>query len=89
MQLIYFFICFIDFSNLQAEREFRDYIRDKTSSAKQAFKELVQECKLITHKSWEMYKENHNHLKDIEEILKNDKRFVLIGIFIPLQLTYM
>jgi len=42
--------------------------------AKASFRELLQECKLITHKSYEQVKENPNHLKEIEEILKNDKR---------------
>lgn len=42
--------------------------------AKTSLRELLQECKLVTHKSFEIVKENPNHLKDIEEILKNDKR---------------
>lgn len=60
--------------HFQCEREFRDYVRDKTNAARSNFKELLQECKLITHKSFDLYNENHNHLKEIEEILKNDKR---------------
>lgn len=58
----------------KCEREFRDYIRDKTSVAKLAFKQLLQECKLITYKSFDSVKENSVHLKEIEDILKNDKR---------------
>lgn len=65
------------FMFLQCEREFRDYIRDKTTAARSNFKELLQECKLITHKSFEIFTENNNHLKEIEEILKKDKRFVV------------
>lgn len=61
-------------SNDKCEREFRDYLKDKTIEAKTAFRELLLECKLITHKSFETVKENAGHLKDIEEILKNDKR---------------
>ena len=53
-------------------------MRDKGVGAKSAFKELLQECKLITHKSYDTYKENHNHLKEIEEILKNDKRYLVL-----------
>lgn len=60
----------------KCEREFRDYMRDKAAAARSAFKELLQECKLITHKSYDTYKENSNHLKEIEDILKNDKRYV-------------
>lgn len=59
----------------KCEREFRDYIVDKTLTAKGALKELLKECKLITHKSHELFKENPNHLKDIQDILKMDKRY--------------
>ena len=62
----------------KCEREFRDYIKDKTLNAKAALRELLQECKLITHKSIELVKENPNHLKEIQDILKNDKRLVAI-----------
>lgn len=60
----------------KCEREFRDYIKDKTLAAKTALRELLQECKLITHKSSEVVKDNPNHLKEIQDILKNDKRYV-------------
>jgi hypothetical protein len=69
---------FILIKFFQCEREFRDYMRDKAATARSAFKELLQECKLITHKSYDTYKENSNHLKEIEEILKNDKRYKII-----------
>lgn len=58
----------------KCEREFRDYMVDKTISAKVDLKELLKECKLITHKSIELVKDNPNHLKEIEDILKMDKR---------------
>lgn len=61
-------------SSEKCEREFRDYIKDKTSIAKAAFKELLLECKLITFKSLDTAKEFPTHVRDIEEILKNDKR---------------
>lgn len=64
-------------SSEKCEREFKDYIKDKTIEAKTAFRELLQECKLITHKSLETVQENAQHIKEIEEILKNDKRLVL------------
>lgn len=65
-------------SSEKCEREFKDYIKDKTIEAKTAFRELLQECKLITHKSLETVQENSQHVKEIEEILKNDKRLVNI-----------
>lgn len=48
----------------------------KLAQAHVSFKELLHECKLITHLSFDMYQENPNYLKEIEEILKKDKRFV-------------
>lgn len=39
---------------------------------------FYQETKLITHKSYSMVKENENYLKDIEDILKNDKRYLML-----------
>lgn len=66
---------YLKYSNSdKCEREFRDYIKDKTINAKSALRELLQECKLISHKSSEIIKDNPNHLKEIEDILKNDKR---------------
>lgn len=66
---------YLKYSNSEkCEREFKDYIKDKTIEAKASFRELLQECKLITHKSFETVEENPTHFKEIEEILKNDKR---------------
>lgn len=62
----------------QGEREFREFIKDKTTSAKHAFRELLQECKFITHKSMEMYRENENYLREIEDILRNDRRYLVL-----------
>lgn len=65
---------YLKYSSDKGEREFRDYIKDKTMQAKTALRELLQECKFITHKSCDLIKENANHLKEIQDILKNDKR---------------
>uniref|UniRef100_A0A182NNB3 Transcription elongation regulator 1 n=1 Tax=Anopheles dirus TaxID=7168 RepID=A0A182NNB3_9DIPT len=65
-------------SSERGEREFRDYIKDKTANAKLAFRELLQECKFITHKSFELYRENANHLREVEDILRNDRRYLVL-----------
>nr|XP_049463992.1 transcription elongation regulator 1 isoform X2 [Anopheles coluzzii] len=65
-------------SSERGEREFRDYIKDKTANAKLAFRELLQECKFITHKSFELYRENANHLREVEDILRNDSRYLIL-----------
>ncbi|XP_061386519.1 transcription elongation regulator 1-like [Musca vetustissima] len=62
----------------KCEREFRDYLVDKQMAAKVALKELLKECKLITHKSHELVQENPNHLKEILDILKMDKRYLVL-----------
>ncbi|KAI5706111.1 hypothetical protein M8J75_004936 [Diaphorina citri] len=63
-------------SDRRCEREFKDYLKDKTSTAKAEFRELLQETKLISHKSLGLLHENENYLSEIEEILRNDKRFL-------------
>ncbi|XP_052899354.1 transcription elongation regulator 1 [Anopheles moucheti] len=65
-------------SSERGEREFRDYIKDKTANAKLAFRELLQECKFITHKSFELYRDNANHLREVEDILRNDRRYLIL-----------
>ncbi|KAL9888629.1 transcription elongation regulator 1-like [Glossina fuscipes fuscipes] len=50
----------------------------KTISAKVDLKE----CKLITHKSIELVKDNPNHLKEIKDILKVDKRYLLLDYLV-------
>ncbi|XP_049540078.1 transcription elongation regulator 1 isoform X1 [Anopheles darlingi] len=65
-------------SSERGEREFREFIKDKTMNAKHAFRELLQECKFITHKSMEMCRENENYLPEIEDILRNDRRYLVL-----------
>ncbi|XP_068153812.1 transcription elongation regulator 1 isoform X1 [Drosophila tropicalis] len=69
---------YLKYNSDKGEREFRDYIKDKTLNAKTALRELLQECKFITHKSSDLIKENVNHLKEIQDILKNDKRYLVL-----------
>lgn len=38
----------------------------------------LQETKLITHKTNCLVKENDNHLKEIEDILKKDRRYLIL-----------
>lgn len=66
-------------SSERCEREFREYIKDKAMNAKLSFRELLHECKFITHKSWDTYRENQNHLREIEDILRNDKRYLVLN----------
>ncbi|XP_026470923.1 LOW QUALITY PROTEIN: transcription elongation regulator 1-like [Ctenocephalides felis] len=65
-------------SSEKCEREFRDYMKDKLGLAKVALKELLQETKLITHKSLATVKENPQHLTEIENLLTMDKRYLVL-----------
>lgn len=65
-------------SDRKCEREFKDYIRDKLVAAKADFRELLKESKFITYKSKKTLDESDTHLKDIEKILENDKRYLVL-----------
>jgi len=61
------------------EEEFDAYVKEKTTIARAEFRDLLQECKLITYKSKKTLEENPNHLKDIASILKKDKRYLTMS----------
>ncbi|XP_067125378.1 transcription elongation regulator 1-like isoform X3 [Centruroides vittatus] len=61
----------------KCEREFKDYLKDKMVAAKADFRELLKETKMITYKSKKMIEET-DHLQDIEKILQNDKRYLVL-----------
>jgi len=47
-------------------------------AAKADFRELLKETKFITYKSKKMLEESEQHLQDIEKILENDKRYLIL-----------
>lgn len=57
-------------------------------TAKGQFKELLQETKLITHKSLTTLRENQGHMQEIEDILRNDKRYLVLD-HIPQERTQL
>lgn len=65
-------------SDRKREREFTDYIHEKFVQAKADFRELLKETKIITYKSKKMIDESEQHMKDIEVILQNDKRYLIL-----------
>ncbi|XP_059485677.1 transcription elongation regulator 1 [Neocloeon triangulifer] len=62
-------------SERKCEREFKEYLKDKLVAAKADFRELLKETKMITYKSMS---EGPQHLHDIEEVLKKDKRYLVL-----------
>ncbi|GFU08909.1 transcription elongation regulator 1 [Nephila pilipes] len=61
----------------KCEKEFKDYIKDKLRAAKEDFKELLKETKIITHTSKNLMKTS-NHLESIEKALEKDKRYLVL-----------
>jgi transcription elongation regulator 1 len=65
-------------SDRKREREYDDYLQEKMVQAKADFRELLKETKTITYKSLKMIEDSDQHLKDIELILQNDKRYLVL-----------
>ncbi|XP_060791869.1 transcription elongation regulator 1 isoform X1 [Neoarius graeffei] len=65
-------------SDRKRQREFEDYIKDKYITAKADFRTLLKETKFITYRSRRLIHESDQHLKDIEKILQNDKRYLVL-----------
>ena len=64
--------------SFKLEKEFENYINEKYQKAKQDFKELLMQTKLITYKSFGMIKESPQHLKEIEDLLSKDKSYLVL-----------
>ncbi|XP_068600139.1 transcription elongation regulator 1 [Brachionichthys hirsutus] len=65
-------------SDRKRQREFEDYIKDKYITAKADFRTLLKETKFITYRSRKFIQESEQHLKDVEKILQNDKRYLVL-----------
>ncbi|KAM4678181.1 transcription elongation regulator 1 isoform 1-T1 [Discoglossus pictus] len=65
-------------SDRKKQREFEEYIRDKYITAKADFRTLLKETKFITYRSKKLVQESDQYLKDVEKILQNDKRYLVL-----------
>jgi transcription elongation regulator 1 len=65
-------------SDRKREKEFAEYLQEKMTQAKADFRELLKETKVITYKSLKMIEESDQHLKDVENVLQNDKRYLVL-----------
>ncbi|XP_078488071.1 transcription elongation regulator 1 [Ciona intestinalis] len=63
-------------SDRKREREFEDFIKELVNEAKFEFRDLLRECKLITHKTKENIRSNSQSMKEIISFLENDKRYL-------------
>ncbi|KAF4791842.1 transcription elongation regulator 1 [Turdus rufiventris] len=68
----------LDETSAKKQREFEEYIRDKYITAKADFRTLLKETKFITYRSKKLIQESDQHLKDVEKILQNDKRYLVL-----------
>lgn len=65
-------------SDRKCEKQFNEFLKDKMSKAKQAFRELLMETKKINDKSHSMVREDGKdgaHMAEIVELLNKDKRY--------------
>ncbi|KAK2721349.1 hypothetical protein QYM36_003580, partial [Artemia franciscana] len=60
-------------SERKCEKEFNEYMKDKLAQATEDFTMLLQESKMINHKSVTSVKESEQHLRDIIDIFEKDK----------------
>ncbi|KAK8726209.1 hypothetical protein OTU49_010422 [Cherax quadricarinatus] len=65
-------------SDKKCEREFREYLKDKLVAAKADFRELLKETKSITHRSLKMCSEGEQHMRDVVEVLRKDRRYLVL-----------
>lgn len=68
-------------SDRKCEREFSEYMKERLAIAKNDFKVLLKETKLITYKTKKMIEESEQHLQDIISVLQNDKRYLILENF--------
>uniref|UniRef100_A0AAY4CT09 Transcription elongation regulator 1 n=1 Tax=Denticeps clupeoides TaxID=299321 RepID=A0AAY4CT09_9TELE len=66
-------------SDRKKQREFEDFIKDKYITAKADFRTLLKETRFITYRSRKLLFDSDQHLHDIENILQNDKRYLVLN----------
>jgi len=65
-------------SERKCEREFEVYLKDKSSSMKSEFRELLKETKTLTYRTKQQIRETPHMMKDIEALLGKDKRYLIM-----------
>jgi len=63
-------------SDKKCEKEFTAWVKDRVTSARDNYRQLLEETKLITYRSLQMIKDKEgNHMEEIEEVLCKDSRY--------------
>ncbi|KAI0990082.1 hypothetical protein GJ496_001841 [Pomphorhynchus laevis] len=65
-------------SDRAKEKEFAQYIKDKYTQAKEEFHQLLIETRIVTYKTLSQVQASDQALKDVEEVLSKDKRFLTL-----------
>lgn len=65
-------------SDHRREAEYDKYLRDRMIEAKNEFRALLRETKILTYKSYDMTKESDKHERDVVDVLKNDQRYLVL-----------
>jgi len=65
-------------SELKLEKEFDSFMSERYQKARADFRELLAQTKLITYKTYTTLKEQANHMKEIEDLLCNDKAYTTL-----------
>ena len=65
-------------SDERREAEYDYYLREKMVAAKEDFKKLLLEIKSITYRTRALVQESEKHYKDVIDVLKNDKRYLIL-----------
>jgi transcription elongation regulator 1 len=72
-----FFVSRYSSSERKCEKQFNEYIKDRMTLAKAAFRQLLMETKYVTDKSLQMVRDKETgHMAEVEELLKKDKRYL-------------
>jgi transcription elongation regulator 1 len=65
--------------SFKMEKEFEVYLNERFQKSKDDFKELLAQTKLITYKTHTTLKEQPGHMKELEELLSNDKSWIVLN----------
>jgi transcription elongation regulator 1 len=65
-------------SSFKMEKEYDAYVFERLHKAKNDFRELLKQTKLITYKTAQLIKEQPAQLKEIEDLLANDKSYIAL-----------
>lgn len=61
--------------SFKLEKEYETFMNERYQKARADFKDLLAQTKLITYKTFTTLKEQANHMKEIEDLMSDDKAY--------------